>query len=78
MIKHVGGEYMASGVSVGDNPGAENYFLWDFKGGCVSLNLNANKVQFKPAIVRDNGLIIFSNCNPLTYIAVSKTGSEDN
>ena len=70
MIKAVGDEYMASSVGVGDAPIPDSHYLWDFKGGCVSLNLNANKIQFKPKLVRDDGLIIFSNCDPLSYIAV--------
>jgi hypothetical protein len=70
MEKIVGEEYMASGVSVGNEPAANSYFNWDYNGKCVVLNLNAHKVQFKPKIVRDYGLVIFNNCDLLSYISV--------
>jgi hypothetical protein len=76
MVENIGNEYMAAGVSVGDTSTPYNYFLWDFKGGCVTLNLNAYKIQFKQKIVRDNGLIIFNNCNPLSYILVPRNSGE--
>jgi nitric oxide synthase oxygenase domain/subunit len=72
MEKEIGEEYMASGVSVGADPVADSHFIWDYKRGCVSLDLNANKVQFRPKIVRDYGLIIFNNCDMLSYITVPK------
>lgn len=72
MASGIGNEYLASGVSVGSEPVPESHYYWDYKKGCISLELKANKLQFKPKLVTDEGLVIFNNCNPLSYITVGE------
>lgn len=72
MAKTIGEEYMALGVLIGDELTAKIHFSWNYKEGCVTLGLNTYKLHLKPKIVRDYGLVIFNNCDLLSYITVPK------
>ena len=40
--------------------------VWEYKGGCW-IGINEASNPFIPKIVRDDGLVIFFNCDAWTY-----------
>lgn len=69
MAKAIPDEYIAAGLN--EEP---SYYLWEYKGGCVALELVKHQTQFIPKIVRDDGLVVFFNCNIVSYMASPKQG----
>jgi hypothetical protein len=65
----VGPPAIASGSAVGEDAPL-SFYNWDYKTGGINVELNANKLQFVPRIVRDTALVIFFNGNPLSYVTV--------
>jgi len=68
MEKAIGDEYMGISVTPGDVEAPPSYYLWDYKGNCVSLTLYANQRMFVTEIPPDDGLVTFFNCDPDSYM----------
>jgi hypothetical protein len=66
MASAIPGRYSAAG-----SDGDPFYYLWDYHDGCVALELTKNQIQFIPKIVRDDGLVIFFNCDAWSYMLKS-------
>ena len=67
MANAISDKYAAAG-SYGD----PFWYRWDYKDGCLGLELTKNKTQFIPKIVRDDGVVIFYNCDSWSYMLKPK------
>lgn len=54
-----------TGAGMGDELSS---YLWDYRNGCIGLELTKHQMQFVPRIVRDDGLIVFFNCDHWSYM----------
>jgi hypothetical protein len=79
MKKAIGDEYIAGGTALGEDEVIPHHYEWDYKGGCISLMLNAyGMMRYLPKILRDDGLVTFFNCDPGTYYDLSGPFAETN
>ena len=77
MEKSIGDKYMAAGASMADEDVPPSYYLWDYKGACVSLSIDAHKRLFVNERLPDDGVIIFFNCDPTSYLNIPPDWNKD-
>jgi hypothetical protein len=76
MEKAIGDEYVASAITPGDVEVPPSTYLWDYKEKCVSLKLYTNLRMFITKILPNDGLVIFSNCEPSSYMDIASQTAE--
>lgn len=76
MEKAIGDEYTAVGVTPDGVDAPPSTYWWDYYGKCVSLKLFANQRMFIREIPPDDGLVIFFDCDPRSYMDMATQMSE--